>query len=225
MNITIAVILVHIPLTYLLTLTFGFGIYGPPIALVISDFIGFFATVMYIQYLTKKDEKLKAAWFWPSKACLQMSGFIEFMKFGVPSIGLVCLDWWSYEILILFAAGISVKSIAIQVLVLNNGNLFYMPHAAYMVSSEILIGTCIGAKNTAEGKHILRIFNYLACGTCVVLGVVLYAFSDILAAIYTNIPDLEVSLSSIFRFYAFYYQLDGLRSVMIGAMRGLGLLK
>jgi multidrug resistance protein, MATE family len=59
----------------------------------------------------------------------------------------------------------------------------------------------------------------------VLLGVILYGFSDILAAIYTNIPDLEVSVSSIFRFYAFYYQLDGIRAVMIGAMRGLGLLK
>ncbi len=154
-----------------------------------------------------------------------MSGFIEFIKFGIPSIGIVCLDWWSFELLILFAAGISVKSIAIQVIVMNNGHLFYMPHAAYMVSSEILIGTCIGAQNTAEGKHILKIFNYLACGTCVLLGFFLYIFSDILAAFYTNIPDLEISVSSIFRFYAFYYQLDGLRSVMIGAMRGLGLLK
>jgi Na+-driven multidrug efflux pump len=65
----------------------------------------------------------------------------------------------------------------------------------------------------------------LAFGTCIFLGVVLYAFADILAAMYTNIPDLEVSLGYIFRFYAFYYQLDGIRSVMIGAMRGLGLLK
>jgi multidrug resistance protein, MATE family len=145
MNINLIVIIVHILLTYLLTITFGMGIYGPPTALVVSDFIGFFATMMYIQYLTKTDEKLHAAWFWPTKACLQMSGFIEFMKFGVPSIGLVCLDWWSYEIMLLFAAGISVKSIAIQVLVVNNANLFYMPHAAYMISSEILIGTCIGA--------------------------------------------------------------------------------
>jgi multidrug resistance protein, MATE family len=145
MNITIIVIFVHIPLTYLLTITFGLGIYGPPIALTISDFIGFFATIIFIQHNTKTDEKLRAAWFWPTKSCLQMSGFIEFMKFGVPSIGIVCLDWWSYEVMLLLAAGISVKSIAIQVLVFNNGYLFYMPHAAYTISSEILIGTCIGA--------------------------------------------------------------------------------
>jgi MATE family multidrug resistance protein len=99
MNINILVIIVHFALTYLLTITFGMGIYGPPIALAISDFIGFFTTIMYIQYLTKTDEKLRAAWFWPTKACLQMSGFVEFMKFGVPSIGLVCLDWWSFEIM------------------------------------------------------------------------------------------------------------------------------
>jgi Na+-driven multidrug efflux pump len=34
-----------------------------------------------------------------------------------------------------------------------------------------------------------------------------------------------VAVGSIFRFYAFYYQLDGLKGVMIGTMRGLGLLK
>jgi Na+-driven multidrug efflux pump len=74
-----------------------------------------------------------------------MDGFIEFLKFGINSIGLVCLDWWSFEFLVLFAAGISVNSIAVQVIVLNNANMFLMPHAALTVSSELLIGECIGA--------------------------------------------------------------------------------
>jgi multidrug resistance protein, MATE family len=154
-----------------------------------------------------------------------MSGFIEFLKFAIPSIGLVCLDWWSYEIIMLLAAGISVKCSAIQVIVLNNGNIFYMPPAAIMVSSEILIGNCIGAQNIREGKHLTKIFIYLGIGTSIFLAFILFFFSDVLASFYTNIPDLEAAVSLCFRYYAFFQLCDGLRGVMTGAMRGLGLLK
>jgi Na+-driven multidrug efflux pump len=50
------------------------------------------------------------------------------MRLGLPSICFQCLEWWSYEILAMFAAGISVKCVAIQEIVSNNGALFYMPH-------------------------------------------------------------------------------------------------
>ncbi len=79
------------------------------------------------------------------------------MKFGVPSIGLVALDWWTVEFLALFAAGLSVRCIAIQVIVMNNGGIFYMPQGAFMVSAEILIGHCIGDGNIKLGKEFLRL--------------------------------------------------------------------
>jgi Na+-driven multidrug efflux pump len=62
------------------------------------------------------------------------------MRLGLPTIGQLCLEWWSYEILAILAAGISVKCIAIQVIVGNNGGLFYMPHIGLLVSTQVLIG-------------------------------------------------------------------------------------
>jgi hypothetical protein len=35
------------------------------------------------------------------------------MKVGLPSVGVLSLSWWSFELMSLFAAGISVKCIAI----------------------------------------------------------------------------------------------------------------
>jgi Na+-driven multidrug efflux pump len=68
---------------------------------------------VYISYLGKKDENIKKAWFLPDKSTLAISGLREFMNLGLPSIGSLCLDWWSFELVAMFAAGLSIKSAAV----------------------------------------------------------------------------------------------------------------
>lgn len=50
------------------------------------------------------------------------------MKVGAPSIAMVCLEWWSFELMTFIAAFISVDALAVQILTMNNAGLFYMPH-------------------------------------------------------------------------------------------------
>jgi Na+-driven multidrug efflux pump len=50
------------------------------------------------------------------------------MKIGLPSIVVLCLDWWSFEIMMIFASGLSVQAVAVQVLVCSTGGIFWMVH-------------------------------------------------------------------------------------------------
>lgn len=61
----------------------------------------------------KTDVKLKEAWHMPTHASFNLVGLKDFMKIGIPSIAMLCVELWSFEFMALMAAMISVESIAV----------------------------------------------------------------------------------------------------------------
>ena len=73
------------------------GITGTGIANVITNTI-FFAT---LYTFTHYQEDLKEAIFMPDRRTLDSTGIKEYVKLGVPSIIMICLDWWVWELMVL----------------------------------------------------------------------------------------------------------------------------
>ncbi len=69
MNIQIYVTVMHLVICYLVTITCGMGIDGPPLAMTLSNLNGFVVTWIYIEWLAKRDPKIRAAWYLPNKSC------------------------------------------------------------------------------------------------------------------------------------------------------------
>ena len=90
------------------------------------------------------------AWFIPFRAdvkseCFDKNGLIDYFKEGIPSIGMLSLEWWAYEIMTVFAAYISLKATAAQVILINLASLFFMPVLGLQISASVLVGQRIGA--------------------------------------------------------------------------------
>ena len=65
---------------------------------------------------------------------------------------MACIELWSFELMALLAAMMSVESIAVQVIVINNGHTFYAPHFGLQIASIVLIGQAVGAQNLRLAK-------------------------------------------------------------------------
>jgi MATE family multidrug resistance protein len=59
----------------------------------------------------------KEAWFFPTLDSIKGMG--EYVKVALLSMVMLCLEWWSYEIQILYASFISVEAVGSQVIILN----------------------------------------------------------------------------------------------------------
>lgn len=69
MYITIYMTAFHFVFVYLLSITWGMGIDGPPAATTLSNLNGFIVSWIYMSRLADKNEKIKAAWYMPDKKC------------------------------------------------------------------------------------------------------------------------------------------------------------
>lgn len=62
----------------------------------------------------------------PSKECFELLGLIDYMKLGLPSIGMVCIEWWSFEIMTIYSAWLGVRETATQIIILNTEIIAFM---------------------------------------------------------------------------------------------------
>jgi MATE family multidrug resistance protein len=69
-------------------------------------------------------KSLKQSWFFPNRD--SFTGLWDYLKIGVPSAALLCLEWWSFELMTLLAGYISVEAMAAQVILLNISMTFFM---------------------------------------------------------------------------------------------------
>lgn len=95
---------------------FDYGASGVGIATTITHFITMIGMYVYTSMTLTAELKLKS-WFHPfmpevKSACFDRAGLIDFFKRGIPSTGMLCLEWWAFEIMIFFSAFISLKATA-----------------------------------------------------------------------------------------------------------------
>ena len=116
MIIQLVITCFHAVWCYILTIHFELGAKGTGIATTVTHFFTMVALHVYTEKALKKEE-IKLAWFSPFRLdvrseCFDKKGLINYFKQGIPSTGMLCLEWWAFEIMTLFAAFISLKATA-----------------------------------------------------------------------------------------------------------------
>ncbi|CAL4944647.1 unnamed protein product [Urochloa decumbens] len=137
-----------IPLCWFMIYKIGMGNAGAALAVSICDWVEVTVLVVYIMF-SPSCEKTRAAPTWEA-----FRGISHFMRLAVPSALMICLEWWSYELLVLLsgilpnpALETSVLSICISTVVL----VYNLPYgigtaASVRVSNELGAGNPDGAR-------------------------------------------------------------------------------
>lgn len=103
----------HLVWCYLLTKVWTFDVVGVSLATLITFFLNFAIITLYC----RNDKEIKKSFFFFTKESFEDLG--EYLKIGIPSCCMLCLEWWSFEVLALMAGYISVEATGAHVIVLN----------------------------------------------------------------------------------------------------------
>jgi MATE family multidrug resistance protein len=126
----------------------------------------------------------------PNRHSFNLSGLNEFMKIGGPSIVMTCLEWWSFELMTVIASYISIQSVAVQIIIINNSHVFFMPHFGLCISATILTGKYIGAQDIPMAKLYHRTLQIMGAIQSLILGSIIFLFRRQIAEFYTSLTDL-----------------------------------
>ncbi|XP_073790879.1 solute carrier family 47 member 2, tandem duplicate 2 isoform X1 [Danio rerio] len=162
----------------------------------------------------------KATWDGWSWDCLQEWG--SFIRLALPSMLMLCAEWWTYEIGGFLAGLISEVELGAQSIVYELASVMYMFPLGFAVAAGVRVGNALGAGNTEQAKLSAKVS--LVCGLLVssVIAVVIAGTNNIIGYIFSKDEDIVLRVSQVMVMYGFVHLFDATSAITGGIVRGAG---
>ncbi|XP_061915812.1 multidrug and toxin extrusion protein 1 [Entelurus aequoreus] len=211
--------LINVLLNYIFLFALNLGVAGSALANTLSQF--YMAGVLYAYILWKGVHK--ATWGGWSKDCLQ--DWSSFIHLAIPSMVMLCVEWWTFEIGSLLAGLISEVELGAQSVVYELSNIAFMFPSGFSVAGCVRVGNALGAGDTERAKLSAKLSFFCAGSVSVCWAVIIGSLRDHIAYVFTYDEQIRVKVGEVVLFYAPFIILDAVSAATGGIIRGTGTQK
>ncbi|KAJ8567443.1 hypothetical protein K7X08_019651 [Anisodus acutangulus] len=212
------VLCLHISLCWLFIFQLGLGKIGAAIAFSFSIWTFVALLVFYISRSNSCER---------TRTPLNKDAFLaigQFFRYATPSALMVCLKWWSLEILTLLSGLLpnpkletSVLSICLTISTLH----FAMPFGLG-VGASTRVSNELGSGNPQKALVAVRVAMFLAVVETVVVSIVTFLCRRVLGKAYSNDQQVVDYVAAVAPFLCLSIVTDSLQAVICGIARGSG---
>ncbi|KAM6960537.1 multidrug and toxin extrusion protein 1 [Aplochiton taeniatus] len=162
----------------------------------------------------------KATWAGWSKECLLEWG--SFIRLAIPSMLMLCVEWWCYEIGGFLAGLISEVELGAQSIIYELSTIAYMFPLGFSVAGSVRVGNSLGAGDTEQAKLSSKLSMFCAALVSMCLAVIIGSAKDHISYVFTYDEQIRRRVAEIMTFYAPFLLLDALSASSGGIIRGAG---
>ncbi|XP_058857354.1 multidrug and toxin extrusion protein 1-like [Acipenser ruthenus] len=203
-------------INYIFLYVLDLGVAGSAGANVISQFILMVLLFGYIHW-KKLHKDTWAGW---TTECLQEWG--DFVRLAIPSMFMLCIECWTYEIGGFLAGLISEVELGAQSVFYELAYIIYMVPLGISVAASVRVGNALGAGNTEEAKTTSKVAMMGAGVFAVLLAIIIAPLKDLVGYIFTTEVEIIDLVSKVMVLFAPLHFCDGLVGVSGGIVRGVG---
>jgi len=205
----------------LLNSLFIFGLQLSYLWLVVSFVVADFCSTLILTTLAFKHTEVKRS-YTGLYSVESLRGWGLFFRLGLPGAVMVCLEWWSFEILVVFAGMIGAEHAAAQAIVFQTMAIVFMIPLALSITVTSLVGNALGAKQTRRVRLLWKIALSLIIIVEVFIAVLVYFGRFLWVRAYTHDATIRRLVSSTLVITAGFVILDGMNSVLSGVLKAAG---
>ncbi|XP_013969125.1 multidrug and toxin extrusion protein 2 isoform X6 [Canis lupus familiaris] len=201
---------------YILVSMLSLGVKGSAYAVTVSYFVQIIFLFLYI-VLKKLHLETWAGW---SRQCLQDWG--SFFSLAIPSMLMICIEWWAYEIGTFLMGLISVLDLSSQAIIYELATIVYMIPLGLSNAVCVRVGTSLGAADTVQAKRSAISGMLCTVGTSLVVGMLLSILKNKLGHIFTNDEEVIALVNEVLPIYIVFQLFEAICCVYGGVLRGTG---
>ncbi|XP_063950100.1 protein DETOXIFICATION 3 [Daucus carota subsp. sativus] len=215
---SVATLAFHIPMCWAFVFKFNMGSDGAALAISLSYWLNTIFLGLYAMYSPKCAD---------TRAPVSMEVFStikDFLRLGVPSALMACLEWWAYEIIILLAGIMrnpqletSVLSICVTVAILH-----YLVPYSLGVAASVRISNELGAGNSKAARRTVWVVLVLGVTEVSVSATVLFSLRYVLGRAFVSDKQIVDYVRRMTPFICLTIILDNFQSILSGVARGTG---
>jgi MATE family multidrug resistance protein len=152
--ILLITVVLHPLWCYIFIIYFKMNVKGAGVSLILSQLINMILSTIYVHFTNPLGEGN----FSLNRECFR--GWIDYLKFTLPSTFMLCAEWLAFEIQAIFAMKISPIDYSIHIFVSNLASLMYTLCTGFGLAATILIGQNI-AKGKIQQSKALAVYAFI----------------------------------------------------------------
>nr|XP_019612990.1 PREDICTED: multidrug and toxin extrusion protein 2 isoform X2 [Rhinolophus sinicus] len=201
---------------YILVSVLNLGVRGSAYANTISQFV---QTIFLFFYIVLKKLHLETWAGWSSQ-CLQDWG--SFFQLAIPSMLMICIEWWAYEIWSFLSGLISMLDLSAQAIIYEVATVTYLIPMGLSIAVCVRVGTALGASDTVQAKRSAMSGVLCTVGISMVMSTLLSILKNKLGHIFTNDEDVIALVNKVLPIYVVFHLFEAMCCVYGGVLRGTG---
>ncbi|XP_047944699.1 protein DETOXIFICATION 14-like isoform X1 [Salvia hispanica] len=210
----------HVPVCWVLVYKTGLENLGGAVSIGLSMWLNVTILGLYMWY-SPDCQKTRAP---ISCMIFEINGIKEFFRFAVPSAVMICLEWWSYELMILMSGLLpnpQLESSVLSVCLNTISTLYAIPFgfagaASTRISNELGAGRPEGAQLSVRALMLLAGVCALSISSCV------FASRDVFGYIFSNEKEVVDYVAYMAPLLCLSIITDNLQGCLSGVARGCG---
>ncbi|KAM8879768.1 multidrug and toxin extrusion protein 1-like isoform 2-T2 [Spinachia spinachia] len=208
--------IVNAIINYVFLYVLELGVAGSAASNAISQYV--LAVVLYAYICCRGLHK--ATWGGWSMDCLQEWG--PFVQLAIPSMLMLCLEWWTFEIGGFLAGLISEAELGAQSIVYEVAVIAYMFPLGLSAAASVRVGNALGAGNIEQAKLSCKIPIICALVIACVVATGLGIARNAVGYIFTTERDILQRVADVMVVFVFLHFADAVAAVAGGVLRGAG---
>jgi len=194
----------------------SWGVSGAALTLVISYYLNDALVIGYCLW-TRTHELTWGGW---SRDCLQQ--IPAFLKLAVPGAGMICLEWWCFEIMTLLSASLGTSIVAAQTVMFSTTAIFFMVPLGFSIAVGARVGNFLGAGKPIAAQRV-SVLGVISC-CCITLSAsfALFLHRRAWAQLFSQDPAVVEEIVQVMPIQNSFLILDAVQGVVSGVIRGCG---
>jgi MATE family multidrug resistance protein len=210
-------VLLHPIWCYILINTMNKQLAGAGLSLCISQFLNMALSSLYLHIYKPMTNE--------GYICINrdsFNGWCEYLKFTLPSTGMLCAEWLAFEVQAIFAISISKEDYSLHIFISNIAGLMYTLCQGFGMAATILVGEYI-AKGMIKYSKAVALYSFILCElTMSFFIIILIIMRESVLSIFVDDVKLLEKGKPLVIILAIGEIFDATQSIMAAIYRGLG---
>ncbi|XAR50237.1 hypothetical protein NMG60_11004507 [Bertholletia excelsa] len=209
--------LIHVIMCWTLVFGFGFGENGAAL----SSAVSYWANVLMLAVCIKFSAACEKTWTGFSKE--GMNNLLEFLSLSIPSGLMVCLEFWSYEFLVLMSGNLPNPKLETSMMSVRlASHLVYRIPFGLGSAVSTRVSNELGAGRARAARLAVKVVILLAVTGGLLVALISVAARDYWGFLFTNEEEVVKYFASVVPILATSGFMDGIQGVLSGVARGCG---
>uniref|UniRef100_A0A7N0UWE9 Protein DETOXIFICATION n=1 Tax=Kalanchoe fedtschenkoi TaxID=63787 RepID=A0A7N0UWE9_KALFE len=208
----------HICLCWVMVYRTSLGSRGAAMAMSISVWLAVLIHSLYVKFSPSCKKT------WPGISIEALKSIKFHLRIAIPSALMVCLELWTFEIIVLLAGLLPNPNLETSVLSItcNTSTIFFLVSYGFGAAISTRVSNELGAGN----PRAVRLAVFVVLGIYIVVGLmsslVLVATWRVIGYAYTNDREVVAALAIMMLILSASNFLDGIQCILSGIVRGCG---